>query len=284
MKRRPVLTLLAGLLLAGLLGGCGPEAAPDPHEGMVEVRDGLGGTMWVPEQEGVPVSGYTPEDFSSDENYVNYIGGQTTAEQGIDVSYYQGAIDWAAVREAGISFAILRVGYRGWGEDGAIHTDACFAQNLEGAKAAGLDVGVYFFSQATTAEEAAQEAAYTLSLLEGAALELPVYFDWEQIGMEQEARTDTTDLDKLTELCLAFAEPIRAAGYQPGVYFYKSLGYYAYDLAKLEDLDIWMASVGDEPAFHYAFDMWQYSYTGTVPGISTAVDLNLRFSSKEAAQ
>ena len=177
------------------------------------MRDGLGGTMWVPEQEGVPVSGYTPEDFSSDENYVNYIGGQTTAEQGIDVSYYQGAIDWAAVREAGISFAILRVGYRGWGEDGAIHTDACFAQNLEGAKAAGLDVGVYFFSQATTAEEAAQEAAYTLSLLEGAALELPVYFDWEQIGMEQEARTDTTDLDKLTELCLAFAEPIRCLLY-----------------------------------------------------------------------
>lgn len=277
MKKRPVLTLLAALLLAGLLSGCGSEAAPDPYEGLLEVSDGLGGMMWVPEQAGVEVSEYTSTDFSADGDYVYYIGEQATAEQGIDVSYYQGEIDWAAVREAGVSFAILRVGYRGWGENGALHADACFVQNLEGAKAAGLDVGVYFFSQATTAEEAAQEAAYTLSLLEGVALELPVYFDWEQIGVEQEARTDAVDFGTLTELCLAFAEPIRAAGYQPGVYFYRSLGYYAYDLAKLGDLDIWMASVGEAPAFHYAFDMWQYSYTGTVPGISTEVDLNLRF-------
>lgn len=278
MREKPILMLIMGLLLIGLLGGCDtPEATPDPHAGMIEVRDGMGGTMWVPDQESVAVNSYHGRDFTTDGNYVNYIGEGVKAIQGIDVSYYQGEIDWAAVRRAGISFAILRAGYRGWGEDGTLKADERFAQNLAGAKAAGLEVGVYFFSQAVTPEEAAQEAEYALSLIDGAELELPVYFDWEHISMEQEARTNAVALDTLTDLCLAFIEPIRSAGYQPGLYFYRSLGYFAYDFSRLEGVDFWLAAVGEEPAFYYAFDMWQYSYTATVPGISAAVDLDLRF-------
>ena len=285
MKRALTLAL-AGGLLALLLSGCGaPEPSPtvDPHAGMVEVPDGLGGTQWVPDQEDAARSPYAAEEFqrSGDGNYVNYIGTDAVVQQGVDVSFYQGEIDWNAVKAAGIDFAILRVGYRGWGEEGTLNPDETFAANLTGARAAGLEVGVYFFSQAMDVQEAREEAAYVLELLGDTPLELPVYFDWEHIATDEEARTHAVDTATLTELSLAFCETIEAGGYRGGVYFYRSLGYWAYDLAALQGRDLWLAAVGDAPEFRYRFDMWQYSYTGQVPGIPTDVDLNLRFFAPE---
>lgn len=288
MKKALALVLATGML-ALLLAGCGgenvstPVPTVDPHAGMVEVPDGLGGSDWVPDQEDMALNPYGSEDFLRDEsgNYVNYIGTEATALQGVDVSFYQGEIDWNAVREAGISFAILRAGYRGWGEEGSLNPDETFAANLAGAKAAGLEVGVYFFSQAMDVQEAREEAAYVLELLGGTELELPVYFDWEHIATDEEARTHAVDTAMLTEISLAFCETVEAGGYEGGVYFYRSLGYWAYDLAALQDYDLWLAAVGDAPEFYYRFDMWQYSYTGQVPGIPADVDLNLRFVEPE---
>ena len=288
MRKALALAFSAGTL-ALLLSGCGggtPTPAPtvDPHAGMVEVSDGLGGSYWVPDQEDAPLNPYTAADFQrdADGNYVNYIGTEAAARQGVDVSFYQGEIDWAAVKAAGIDFAILRAGYRGWGEEGTLNPDETFAANLAGAKAAGLEIGVYFFSQAMDAQEAREEAAYVLELLGGAELELPVYFDWEHIATDEEARTHAVDTTTLTELSLAFCETIEAGGYQGGVYFYRSLGYWSDDLAALQAYDRWLAAVGDAPEFRYRFDMWQYSYTGQVPGIPADVDLNLRFDEPES--
>ena len=127
---------------------------------------------------GVAVNRYDPDGFYTDEKgRVQYTSKGASARAGIDVSYSQGDIDWPAVAADGVDFAIIRLGYRGYTQ-GAIQTDSCFFQNIQGALDAGLDVGVYFFSQAITPEEARQEADYTLSLLESYPITCPVVYDW----------------------------------------------------------------------------------------------------------
>ena len=114
--------------------------------------------------------------------------------------------------------------------NGELYTDDNFIKNIEGAKAAGLRVGAYFFSQAITADEAKAEAKFVLDLLDGRELDLPVFFDWERISGD-DARTDGLDNETLTDCAVAFCETIKAAGYEPGVYIYNDTGYYGYDLA-----------------------------------------------------
>lgn len=273
MKKNLLLTALT--LAAVLLTGCS-GLSPDPHAGMVEVSDGGGGTMWVDEIESLPKNELMAQDFSTDaRGFVSYTGEACTAVSGIDVSYYQGQIDWQAVAASGVRFAIIRAGYRGYTE-GQLFTDEQFYANIEGARENGLDVGVYFFSQALTAEEAQQEAEYVLDILSGYELQLPVFFDWEPVDTE-DSRTQTYETQTLTDCARAFCTAIEQGGYEAGVYFFRYLGYYSYDLEALSDWDFWAAALGQYPDFHYAHTFWQYSITGTVPGIEGSTDLNLWF-------
>lgn len=273
-KRNLLCCLVPVLALCLLLGGCGGEKSVqlqlDPTETPLVLE--------IPERQDVPENPYARTDFTQDGEFVRYTGSQASTRQGIDVSYYQGEIDWNAVKQAGIEFAILRVGFRGWSEDGSYNEDPLFRQNLEQAKAAGLQVGAYFFSQAITPEEAYAEGEYVCDLLAGAELDLPVYFDWEQLD-EPDARTAGMHEQDLTNFCLAFAAPLREAGYRPGLYFYTSLGEHNYDLGLLQEFDLWQAEPGAAPEFSSGFTMWQYSYTATLPGIEHPVDLNLQFIS-----
>lgn len=252
------------------------KAPPDPHEGMVEVSNGMGGTMWVERHENLPVSNLLGEAFVPAGSFLNYAGTAYSALRGIDVSEHQGEIDWQAVRADGVDFAILRAGYRGYSQ-GQLFEDAYFRANLEGARSAGLKLGVYFFSQAVSVEEAQEEADFLLGLLEGVALDLPVFYDWEQVAGVGETRTDEFDSGVLTDGCLAFCEAVRNAGYEPGVYFYRSLAYYDYELDRLSDLIFWVGAPGEAPDFYYAHTIWQYSFTGEVQGIGQPTDLNLWF-------
>jgi GH25 family lysozyme M1 (1,4-beta-N-acetylmuramidase) len=138
----------------------------------------------------VPVNTYAAEDFVQAGGFLTYAG-DGPSYIGVDVSSYQGQIDWEAVRAAGVEFAIIRVGYRGYTE-GELYEDTCFRQNMEDALAAGLEVGAYFFSQAVTEDEAREEAAFVLELLEGYDLAYPVVFDWERQGADA-SRTSQTD-------------------------------------------------------------------------------------------
>ena len=174
----------------------------------------------------------------------------------------------------GIDFAILRLGYRGYTE-GGLFMDQKFSQNLQGALEAGLDVGVYFFSQAITPEEAEAEAAYILNAVEGYEITYPIAFDWETMAPGNNARTNGLDGETLTRCAAAFCEKIEGAGYCPAVYFNQSLGYLHYDLRDLTDYDLWLAEYDSKPDFYYHFDLWQYSHTGTVAGIEGSVDLDL---------
>lgn len=280
IKKLIAITLTTMLLLAA---GCGEEAPPeptptlDPHAGEVLVSDGAGSFMWVKDYEDLPRNNYDVTCFSPDGQYIDYNSGDITSLRGIDVSFYQGDIDWNAVASDGVDFAIIRCGYRG-ASAGSLNTDEKFAQNFEGAKAAGIKVGVYFFSQAISADEAREEARYTIDLLAGQSLDMPVFFDWEHVQLNDgPSRTDDLDGKTLTDCCLAFCDEIGAAGYDFGVYFYRSLGYNLYQLDRLQGLCIWAACPGITPDFYYDFDMWQYSFTASVSGIEGDTDLDLYF-------
>lgn len=253
-----------------------PEETADPHEGQVEVFNGSENT-WIFPAEGMPVNTLTKEDFSLDENGVpSYNGSDYAVFRGIDVSQHQGDIDWEAVKNSGIDFAILRVGGRGYGRTGKLVTDEKFADNLEGAKAAGIKVGVYFFSQARSDSEAVTEARLALKLLNGASLDLPVYYDWEYVS-EDSARTDDMNGAAITECALAFCETIERAGYEAGIYMNVTMSYYSLDLSQLAEYDFWCAAPGDYPYYYYDAGIWQYSFKGAVPGIDAACDMDYMF-------
>lgn len=228
----------------------------------------------------LPLNNYEDESFysigNSDIRY--YVDNNYRGVAGIDVSHYQPQIDWKTVKEAGIEFAIIQVGYRGWGEDGTIVTGECFKEQIEGALAAGVDVGVYFFSQALNEEEAIEEAEYTLSLISEYDVTYPVVFDWEIPN--ENARSNHMNMLTLTSCADAFCRTIKEAGYEPCIYFNKDYGYEQLNLESLKEYSFWLAEYAEYPSFIYEFDMWQYSETGSVPGIDGNVDLNIMFIKK----
>ena len=197
---------------------------------------------------------------------------------GMDVSAYQSSIDWQQVKEAGIEFAMIRLGYRGY-STGKLDLDDCFLKHMDGALEAGLDVGVYFFSQALTPEEAVEEAEYVINWLEGYDITYPVAYDWEEV--EGPARTDEMNMLNLTACAKAFCDRIAEAGYEASIYFNQAYGYEQLNLVSLRDYEFWLAEYAPSPTFAYDFTMWQYTNEGTVPGISGPVDMNIRFEKAE---
>lgn len=187
--------------------------------------------------------------------------------EGIDVSSHQGEVDWDLVAQSGIEFAMVRLGYRGY-DSGTLHIDEYARKNLEGARAAGLRIGAYFFSQAVTAEEARQEAALALQVLDGMPLDLPLVYDWEYVSPQ--ARTGDMDEDTLLACVEGFCTSL--GDYQPMIYFNKELSRTLLDLDKLEQYPFWLAQYREELDFPYTVQMWQYTDQGVVDGIDGYVD------------
>ena len=198
---------------------------------------------------------------------------------GVDVSHHQGKIDWEKVKEDGYEFAIIRIGYRGYGTEGTLKLDNRFHENIKDAQRAGLDVGVYFFAQAINEEEALEEAEFVLKHLKGYKLELPVAYDPESI-LYDEARTDDVTGEQFTKNAKVFCKRIRKAGYEPMIYSNMLWEAYELDLEKLSDYPIWYADYEPLPQTPYDFVMWQYTSSGTVDGIKGRVDLNIQFVGK----
>ena len=193
--------------------------------------------------------------------------------RGIDVSKFQGTIDWNAVAADGITFAIIRCGYRGYGS-GALVEDATFRRNIQGATAAGIQVGVYFYSQAINEAEAVEEASMVLSLVQGYSLPYGVYFDTEKVAGDT-GRADGISAAQRTANAVAFCETIRNAGYTPGVYSYASWFYNSLNFANISKYRTWIAQYRDTLDFAYSYNIWQYSSQGSVSGIKGNVDMNL---------
>ena len=225
---------------------------------------------------GIAPNTYDGDAFVVKNGFLTYQG-DAPSYVGIDVSSHQGQIDWAQVAAAGVDFAMIRVGYRGY-TVGSINKDAYFDYNIQNALANGLEVGVYFFSQATTEEEALEEARQTLDWIRGYDITYPVVFDWEEVD-EEGSRSQGADGQTVTQCALAFCGAVEDAGYLAMTYGSPSKIYAGgLDLSQLQDYPFWLAhyTTGWTPtSFRHHYHMWQYSSNGTVPGIQGRVDLDL---------
>ncbi len=223
-------------------------------------------------------SPYQMSGFSCQDQRMMYSDDTYTSRLGIDISQYQGDIDWAQVKAAGFDFVFIRVGTRGY-ESGSIYEDERWAENLKEARAAGLDAGVYFFSGAVSEQEAEEEADYIIEKLNGEPLELGIVLDVETIGSGT-SRHDDLSAEQYTANTSAFCERVKAAGYNPIVYsniFWEATHY---DMTKIGNYDVWYADYMTTPQTPYMYRFWQYTDSGTVPGINGAVDLDVELIPK----
>ena len=206
-------------------------------------------------------------NFASDGSLVTGSG-----VMGIDVSKWNGTIDWNAVKNSGVSYVIIRCGYRG-SSQGTLIEDPKFKSNIRGATAAGLKVGVYFFTQAVDEVEAVEEASMVLELIQGYRISYPVFLDVESSG----GRADSIDKATRTAVCKAFCQTIQNAGYTAGIYANKTWLDKKINTSELSSYKIWLAQYAASPTYTGRYDLWQYTSTGRVSGISGNVDLNLSY-------
>lgn len=242
---------------------------------IVFVADGSYHFMEIDEQ--LEPRPYLTENLVIGENqvYEYYEDGQKVSRKGIDVSSFQGVIDWESVAQDGVEFAIIRMGIRGYGT-GKLVVDEQFEANIEGALAAGLDVGVYFFSAAVSEEEAIEEADFLIEAMAPYGIQCTVVLDIEDVNSDS-ARTNGLTKEQWTDHAIAFCERVKAAGYTPMIYGNLQSFMLMLDLTRLEEYDKWFAAYIPYFYYPYDFEVWQYSDSGTVSGISEPVDLNISF-------
>ena len=243
----------------------------------------------IPVYAGVERNRFAQGDFEWDPDHPGrliYTGRDYRTRFGIDVSAYQNrasannTIDWEAAKADGVEFAMVRIGLRGYGS-GSIMEDAFYAQNIDGAMAAGIETGVYFFAQAITVEEAIEEADFVINLLKNHEIDGPVAYDWEM--HDSSYRVYGTSPEMATACAIAFCQRIEEAGYDAMVYAGQYVSYIKYDQGALEPYLSWYPeykSASSEllyPTLYYQMDYWQYSSPCTVAGIGGNVDVNLQF-------
>lgn len=208
---------------------------------------------------------------------LRYADSNWETDLGVDVSTFQGKVDWAKVKAAGAKFAMIRTGYRG-SVDGGISEDDCFKTNADGASKAGLGIGFYFYSQAVTEKEAREEAAFVLKRISGYKVTYPVAFDFEEAG--DSSRAVLLTAEERTKIALAFCEVIEKQGYTPIIYGNSSWLQSSYTMTKLMKYEVWTSDYSAPPEYPYVFRMWQFTDCGSISGIKGKVDLNLWFREK----
>ncbi len=205
--------------------------------------------------------------------------GAVTSHKGIDLSVYQGNVDFSKVKDDGIEYAIIRCGYRGYGT-GAIAADSNWSKYAKDAKANGIKIGAYFFTQAISVDEAVEEANFVINAIKPYDVTYPVVIDVEDVD-NKTSRQENLSPKELTDIVIAFCDTIKAAGYTPMIY--SNINYYGARLeySRLEEYDKWFASYSTSLYFPYEIAMWQYTNTGSVNGISGNVDINISFKDWE---
>lgn len=223
-----------------------------------------------PEKEDKAVNGAEQDADGTENTDLEFAG--RSGKPGIDVSRWNEEIDWEAVKADGVEFAIIRCGYRG-ASSGALVLDPMYERNIKGAIEAGIPVGVYFFTQATSEVEAIEEASMVISLIEDYDVDYPVFLDSENAGGT--GRADGLEPEERAKYHAAFLETISAAGYETGIYASKNWLNDQLDMTELSQYKTWLAEYTDVPTYDQYFDMWQYTSKGIVDGIDTRVDLNV---------
>ena len=260
-------------------GNVDSTAEPTASGKVVTVTDSEMGELEIQTAKGAKLNTLTKENLTTEKDgtYAYYEDGVKISHLGVDLSEFQSGVDFEALKKTGVEFVMLRVGGRYYGEKGTMYEDTVFEDYYEKAQAAGLKIGAYFLSQATTVEEAKEEANFILKKLNGRKLSYPIAFDWENIG-DDEARTDNVTGETLTLMAEAFCDTISESGYKPIVYSNTDQMFTRYDFETMKDYDFWLADYRDFPNMYYKFDMWQYTKEGTIDGVEGTVDLNLSFT------
>lgn len=244
----------------------------------------LAGTMLVTP---ITASAFTGSSNFMDKTYTHQDRFVSSGiQQGIDVSYHNGTLDWSTIKAAGVDFAILRAAYRGYGDEGTLVRDAKFAEYMQGAMSQGIPVGAYIYSQAITTAEAVQEANYILNIVRGYSLDLPIVFDYEFAGVKT-GRLDSAwssgklNKSKMTDIALAFCDTIKNAGYDAMVYANKTFLSKNLDHEVIENAgyDVWLAHYTTNTNYTGDYKIWQYTSSGKIPGIEgKRFDCNFMYS------
>jgi GH25 family lysozyme M1 (1,4-beta-N-acetylmuramidase) len=236
---------------------------------------------FVPIRDDLKKNTYVQENLQILENgeYQYMENGLAITRKGVDVSYHQGAIDWTRVAATGVEYAILRVGYRGYGT-GALMADEQFEANIQGALSAGLKVGVYFFSQAINEAEVLEEANFVLEQIAPYKVDYPVIIDVEKVS-DSAARMNLITVEERTNLVKVFVQKVAEAGYHPMIYHNMEMAALMLHMEELEEYDKWFAYYNPELYYPYDYQMWQYSAAGRVDGIEGDVDMNISFKNWE---
>ena len=261
MNRKILTLLFTGLFLVMCLGT------------FLLLTDSGKGSEDTPEKTGL----YDYGLLNKDGRYYSYEDDRFTSLAGIDVSEHNKSIDFRKVKESGIDFVFIRIGWRGYTE-GILHADASFKTYYKNAKDSGLLVGVYFFSQAISEEEAVAEAELALAMLDGFSLDLPVVYDFEIIN-DDEARTDALSREQCTANALAFMDTV-GKRYDVMLYANSDLIRNRYDMDALKDYELWYAQYNSIPECDHDFLIWQYTDKGEGSGIDKETDLNIMFMEK----
>lgn len=233
--------------------------------------------VFAPVLDGVKKHNYLAENLvSTDDGEMQYIvNGEVVSHKGIDVSKYQGSIDWAQVASDGVEYAFVRLGLRGYGS-GKLALDEYYEQNMRGADNAGIKTGVYFFTQAVTVDEAVEEAEYVLQNIADHNVSYPIVFDVEMIANDDGRANDLSQKER-TDITIAFCDKIRAAGYTPMIYGNVKCFTKLLDMTRLNDYEKWYAFYDDYMYMPYDVGIWQYTEKGKVAGIDANVDLNISY-------
>ena len=247
---------------------------------------------FVPINKSLKMSDVMEELFVRDDTtgylYYTDASGNKTSYMGIDVSSHQGTVDWSKVKAAGIDFAVIRCGIRGYGS-GKLVEDTEFKNNILGAANADIPTAVYFYTQAINPGEAIEEAQFVLSLLSPFSIKGPVVLDVESASSDERIKDLTSE--ERTDIIVTFCDAIKQAGYTPMIYADSRFYTLRMELERLEQYDKWYAnynSLTRDPeasiwsfnsplVFPYKYRMWQYSNTGRVNGVDGSVDLNVLF-------
>lgn len=260
------------------------ESAPPQTEENDPSKDGKHTLLKTSDgkEEWVLISPYLPKheyDFTKlvcqSDIMKYYEDGKQVSFAGVDISKYQDYVDFVKLKKAGIDFVMLRVGARGYGS-GQIVLDDYFLENIKRASDVGLEIGVYFFSQAVNEAEAVEEATIVLEHIKDYKITYPVAFDMEHIENDT-ARTDNLTKAEKTTITKAFLDTIQNAGYKAIIYGNKEWLIKEIDMSKLTAYDVWLSQMEDIPDYPYKFAMWQYSTESTIDGIAGYANLNISF-------
>ena len=266
-----ILMVLAGLafLFWSFFIKVPPSPATEaPIEEFIQIYDIEEGYLTVPAIQGAKKHSFNWDNLKYENGFLRYEDDNYSSELGVDVSTYQGEIDWNAVKQQGIDFAILRIGFRGYGESGKLVLDERYLDNVTKATEAGIKVGVYFFSQAINEEEAREEAQFVLENIQNHLVEFPICYDLEKIKYDDSARANNLSKEQRTQNAIAFCEEIKQSGYTPMLYANAKWLTTELDLIKLQEYDVWYADYQEKPLFPYNFTIWQYTESAQVDGIS----------------